>query len=259
MLSVVVPSYNSRDLALSSAARLDAFLSRRFKRYEVIFVDDGSRADEQFSQDELPAHTRLLRFEGNRGKGAAVRAGMLSARGRVRLFTDVDLPYDLLAIPNAYAQVVERKVDAVFGDRSLRSSSTDVATPALRRATSWTLRKLVALFVVSGMCDTQCGFKVFSAELADALFPTLRVDGFGFDVEIYYVLAKHDIRVLKVPVKLVNRGRSSVSPLRTGALVAGARRGLDPLPPPEPPLGPLRHRRLARDRGNPPPGLLRSA
>jgi dolichyl-phosphate beta-glucosyltransferase len=222
MLSVVVPSYNSRSLALSSTARLDAFLAARFERYEVILVDDGSVAHERVTENELPERTRLLSLERNGGKGAAVRAGMLAARGRVRVFTDVDLPYDLEAIPHAYAQVVERRVNAVFGDRGLKSSSADVATPALRRATSWGLRRLLAVFVVGGMGDTQCGFKAFSGELADALFPVLRVAGFGFDVEVYYVLAKHDISVLKVPVRLVNQGRSSVAPLRTAALVAGS-------------------------------------
>lgn len=222
MLSVIVPSYNSRALAVSSSAQLCEYLAAHFDDYEVILVDDGSRVEERVSPGELPERAQLLQLERNRGKGAAVQAGMMLARGRVRLFTDVDLPYDLKAIPYAYAQITERGFNAVFGDRQLAASCIDTTMPALRHVTSWTLRKLIAVFVVGGMGDTQCGFKAFSGALAELLFPLLRIHGFGFDVELYYILAKHDIQVLKIPVRLVNCGESSVAPIQVSAVIAAS-------------------------------------
>lgn len=211
MLSVVVPTYNHRALTLESLAALDAFLTRRAPDAEVILVDDGSARAHRVQPDELPARVSLVQLEENRGKGHAVRQGMLRARGDCRLFTDVDLPYDLEAIPYA-RDLVARGFHAVFGDRTLRGSAAEVRVSPLRRVTSRAFSKLVSLFVVSGVPDTQCGFKVFSGPLAAALFPLLTIDRFAFDVEVYYVLLKHDVLIKRLPVRLRNAGASSVTP-----------------------------------------------
>lgn len=221
MLSVVVPCYDNRALALASMATLDAFLARRAPDAEVVLVDDGSRPAERVRQDELPARVTLVQLPENRGKGHAVRAGMARARGDCRLFTDVDLPYELEAIPHA-RELVAGGFHAVFGDRTLRASEAEVPLPLVRRAASRAFTKLVSVLVVSGVPDTQCGFKAFSGALADALFPLLTIDRFAFDVELYYVLLKHDVLIRRIPVRLRNAGPSSVLPATDGAEMARA-------------------------------------
>ncbi len=215
MLSVVVPTYNHRALTLESMGVLDAFLARRSPDAEVVLVDDGSPPAQRVLPGELPRRVVLVQLERNRGKGQAVRAGMARARGACRLFTDVDLPYDLEAIPYA-RDLVARGFHAVFGDRTLRASSAQVRVSALRRLTSRAFSKLVSLLVVSGVPDTQCGFKAFSGVLAEAVFPLLTIDRFAFDVELYYVLLKHDVLIKRVPVRLRNAMESTVTPALDG-------------------------------------------
>jgi dolichyl-phosphate beta-glucosyltransferase len=216
VLSIVIPTYGNRALTLSSMATLDAFLARRAPDAEVVLVDDGSRPAQRTRPEELPARVTLVQLPENRGKGFAVRTGMSRARGAVRLFTDVDLPFDLEAIPYARS-LVEQGFHAVFGDRTLRDSCATVELPVVRRAASWTFTKLVSLFVVSGVADTQCGFKAFSGRLASALFPLLTIDRFAMDVELYYVLLKHDVLIRRIPVRLRNVADSTVVPALDGA------------------------------------------
>ena len=206
------PRLRSNRVEKTNASEFDAF--------EVVVVEDGGRDEERLAPGDLPAGVVLVSFAHNRGKGAAVREGMLRARGRVRVYTDIDLPYDLGAIPYAHRLITERGLHAVFGDRSLRASVLVAPRRPLRRATSRFFKKLVSLFVVSGIGDSQCGFKAFSGALAEDLFPLLTIDRFAFDVEIYYVLLKHDVSIQRIPVRLLDASLSSVSPVLDGLQMA---------------------------------------
>lgn len=219
---MVVPSYRSRGQAVRAAATLDEFLTARVPDAEVVLVDDGSPAGERPRADELPARVRLVQLPANRGKGAAVRAGMAVATGRCRVFTDVDLPYDLEALPHVRHLVLERGFHAAFGDRSLPDAQAHAPVTPLRRLASAAFTKVVGLFVVSGIGDTQCGLKAFSGPLADALFPLLTIDRFAFDVEVYYVLLKHGVTIKRFPVRLLRQGASSVLPTRDAAEMCAA-------------------------------------
>lgn len=219
---MIVPAFRSRSLAVRSAATLDAFLAARIPDAEVLLVDDGSPPAERPRQDEVPARTRVVQLPENRGKGAAVRAGMAAASGRCRVFTDVDLPYDLEALPHVRHLVLERGFHAAFGDRSLPDAEAQVTVTPVRRLASAAFTKVVGLFVVSGIGDTQCGLKAFSAPLADALFPLLTIDRFAFDVELYYVLLKHGVTIKRFPVRLLHQGVSSVLPTRDAAEMCAA-------------------------------------
>lgn len=220
MISVVLPTYDAREVTRVNCARLQRTLAEQFDDFEIVVVEDGSQPAQRLTEGDLPEGAVLVRLGRNRGKGYAVRAGMLRATGRVRVFTDIDLPYDLSAIHYAYRLITERGQHAVFGDRSLAASVSEVGRHPVRRATSRLFKKLVSLFVVSGIGDSQCGFKAFSGELAEDLFPLLRVDRFAFDVEIYYVLLKHDVSIQKIPVRLVDASLTSVSPVADGLQMA---------------------------------------
>lgn len=195
---------------------LDNYLENKKIPYEIFLVDDGSREQDRIHQSELPESVKLLQLKVNKGKGAAVKTGMIQANGDCRIFTDTDLPYDLSAIMYAYHLIIEKNLDFVAGDRTLFHSCYDVKLPWIRKIASKFFSKIITLFVIGGIFDSQCGFKAFSGSLAEILFPLLRVNGFAFDVEIYYLLLKYNILIQRIPVKLCTQEDSTVNFIRHG-------------------------------------------
>lgn len=216
MISLVVPTFNSKALTLANIRILDGYLKRHFDRYEIVLVEDGSRPSEAVNPGDLPASVSFIRLKKNFGKGRAIREGMASTSGDCCLFTDIDLPYDLEAIPFAYELIVGKGLNVVLGDRTLSDSVAQIRTSWFRRAMSRTFSKFVTLFAIGGVFDFQCGFKAFNGLLARDLFPLIKIDGFGFDVEIFYLLLKHNIMIKKIPVRLRNASDSTVAPLWHG-------------------------------------------
>jgi dolichyl-phosphate beta-glucosyltransferase len=215
-LSLIVPVYNHKVTALPGVHRLERYLRGVSPDFEIILVDDGSSPPERITQAELPPGVALLRGEANRGKGHAVKRGMLEAQGACRIYTDADLPYDLSFIPAALKLVESGHFHFVAGDRTHKGSVYETSITRLRRFTSFALAKLLQLGIVGGVLDSQCGFKAFSAALAERLFPLLRIERFGFDVEIFYLLSKYSISVRRLPVRFCCADASSVKPLRDG-------------------------------------------
>jgi dolichyl-phosphate beta-glucosyltransferase len=194
--------------------------SRIWHRLEVLVVDDGGH---DFMPDEWRDHPRvqLLRHAVNRGKGAAVRTGMLAATGHVRIFTDADLPFgtDLIPVMNAYLR--DGAFHVVIGDRTLPESSYHHETGWRRHAASAVFTAFVGTIVTGGFFDTQCGLKGVRGDIADALFPILRLDRFAFDVELVYVALKHRLDIKRIPVRLLHNETSSVRLLRDSARGVG--------------------------------------
>jgi glycosyltransferase involved in cell wall biosynthesis len=180
---------------------------------EVVVVDDGGG---DFEQDAFleQANVRLIRLPQNRGKGAAVRAGMLAARGEVRAFTDVDLPYDLDLICVMQRCIREQGYHVVIGDRTLPGSAYANVTSSKRRLASAVFSGFVGRIVTGGFFDTQCGLKAFRGDIADLLFPLQQVDRFAFDVELVYIALKHRLDIKRIPVELRNNQTSTVRLLR---------------------------------------------
>jgi glycosyltransferase involved in cell wall biosynthesis len=208
-LSVVLPWYRSAALAETSARRLAEFLTGVGASYEIVVVDDGGgdfRPDAFADRDDV----RLVRLERNRGKGAAVRAGMLAARGDVRVFTDVDLPYDLDLIVVMRECIVAQGYHLVIGDRTLPGSAYAEITSGKRRAASALFSAFVGRVVTGGFFDTQCGLKALRGDLADLMFPLLQIDRFAFDVELVYLALKHRLDIKRIPVQLRNNQTSTV-------------------------------------------------
>ncbi|NTV28940.1 MAG: hypothetical protein HGA80_02545 [Candidatus Omnitrophica bacterium] len=145
------------------------------------------------------------------GKGYAVRQGMLKAEGDCCIFTDIDLPYDLTAIPYAFHLIHDIGFDCVAGDRTLHYSSDVASRPLVRKLASKVFSRGIALLVIGGIFDSQCGFKAFSRRLARAIFPLLTINRFSFDVELYYLLLKYNIVIRRIPVHLKHHDVSTVS------------------------------------------------
>lgn len=221
-VSVVLPAYNAAaDIGLSVNG-LIRFFEDRHLHGEVIIADDGSRDG---TAEAVPSHpdVRVVRLPRNRGKGAAIRAGMSEASGEIRVFTDADLPYGPEPIAVAMRFIQERGFHAVVGDRTLPGSSyrhEGLLRRSVSELASFTFRTLIT----GGIYDTQCGFKAFRGDVAAELFRIARIDGFAIDVELIYLLLKYRLDIKRIPVRLRYNAGSSVR-----VLLDSARAGRDVL------------------------------
>jgi dolichyl-phosphate beta-glucosyltransferase len=211
-ISVVLPCYRSAELARRSVGRLARFLEETFASYEIVVVDDGGGDFDSSWAVEGPV--RLLALPENRGKGAAVRAGMLACRGRVRVFTDVDLPFETEAFLASTRFINERGFHLAVGDRTLPGSSYALEIGWRRRLASAVFSKLVGVSLTGGFIDTQCGFKAFRGDVAESLFAIARIDRFAFDVELLYIALLYRTDIKRIPVRLRNNETSAVRLVR---------------------------------------------
>ncbi len=215
---MVIPAYNE-------AARLPRYLREvvpyfdgRDEPYEVLVVDDGSTDDTgalvRETAAEYPA-VDLLALPTNRGKGAAVRAGMLRARGTLRLMADADGATPILEVKRLEAAVQEG-ADLAVGSRALADPSVVVRARAHRRLAGRVFSAFTRALGIRRVADTQCGFKLFRGPVADALFEALRTEGFGFDVELLLRAQRRGYRIAEVPVNWADQPGGKVGVLRDG-------------------------------------------
>lgn len=214
-LSVVLPAYNAAAEIGGAVAELVAFFDRHGLEGEVIVADDGSTDGTADAVPALP-NVKLVRLPHNRGKGAAIRAGMRKATGDVRAFTDAELPYGPEPLLTAIRYIEVRGFHAVVGDRTLPGSSYQ-HEGLLRRSVSEVASFTFRTMVTGGIYDTQCGFKAFRADVAEELFRLSRVDGFALDVELIYLLLKYRLDIKRIPVRLRYNAGSSVRVIRDSA------------------------------------------
>jgi dolichyl-phosphate beta-glucosyltransferase len=217
-LSVVLPCHRGAAVLQRTAEVLVGYLPTVVAAWEVVVVDDGGN---DFVRHPLPADPRIrtIVHPVNRGKGAAVRTGMLAATGEVRIFTDVDLPYDRELLPVILEFIHRRGFHMVVGDRSLPGSQYRQAT-GTRHLVSALGSWFIGSLVTGGFHDTQCGIKGVRGDVAEAIFPLVRTAGFAFDVEVIYLALKHGLDVKRLPVRLRRNASSSVRPLRDGLRAA---------------------------------------
>lgn len=208
-LSLVVPCYNEGQRLPKSVAAIGDYLDRR-DGWELILVDDGSNDGSRTFMDRCESERiRCVGYAENRGKGHAVKTGMLAARGQWRLFMDLDLSTPL--------EEVDRFMTLARGKRGVWIGSrvhpdADVVVPQPRRRV-WMGRVFSVL--TTGMfgvpyADTMCGFKLFDAESAERLFTPLMTEGFFFDVEVLDRARRLGIEIHEVGVRWVNDPRSKV-------------------------------------------------
>jgi dolichyl-phosphate beta-glucosyltransferase len=210
-ISIVIPAYNEEKRIARSLQALSAFCEEHFERYEIVFVNDGSTDKTRETVESLSIpFLRTILLESNQGKGYAVRTGMLQSRGDFRFFTDADLPYDLKAIPDAIGIFHTTQCDGVAGARDLPESSDQSSQTLFRKLTSKGFSALVRFLLKVDTKDTQCGFKGFTAETAEKIFPRSSLKGYAFDVELFLLARTSDLKICKVPVNLIERHHSKV-------------------------------------------------
>ncbi len=214
-ISVVIPAYNESRRIGKSLEKIVRFFKRYELENEMIVVDDGSKDDTVKVARAAMRDVRnsvLLENKKNMGKGYSVKRGMLKAKGDLLLFSDADLstPIDELRKLMDYAG----KYDIVIASRALPESNIAVRQPKARELLGKIFNLLVRIFLVSGVKDTQCGFKLFTKKAAGIIFKRQTINDFAFDVELLYIAKKHGLKIKEVPVSWFN---SRNTKLRVGA------------------------------------------
>jgi dolichyl-phosphate beta-glucosyltransferase len=216
-LSIVVPAYNEEHRLPPTLARLHAFLSAQPMRYEIVVVDDGSRDATCDVVSAAMAHIpnlRLVRQTPNRGKGAAVRLGMLAARGQIRVMSDADGSMSPDQLPRLLAPIIACTSEISIGSRYAEGAKSDIKQPWFRVLWSRIANRAIQRSLVPGVRDTQCGFKAFTAEAARDLFSRGRIDGWAFDLEILALARRAGYAISEVGVEWTDDRRSRVNPLK---------------------------------------------
>ena len=210
-VSIVLPVYNGQAFIRQNIAALQKFCRRHFRSHEIIVVDDGSRDKTRDVLGSLPKRNlRVIGLDKNRGKFGALVAGMAQARGRCRIFTDADLPYNLAALPYVTRLINDRRLHIVIGDRNLPESVYDIHTNWLRNISTKIFSFVVYVLVTGGLFDTQCGLEGFRDDVAESLFPLMTDTGFSGDVEMLYIALKYNLEIKRIPVRLESHGPSTV-------------------------------------------------
>lgn len=213
-LSVIIPAYNEAARLPETLRDAYAWLKEKWNgEFEIIVVDDGSSdntvAEANKLRDENRPELRVVEQKPNRGKGAAVRRGMLEADGDIRLFMDADHSTHIREAAKVLP-AIESGADVVFASRQHPESDVSVHQSWLREHMGKSFNTLMRSIVGLKMDDTQCGFKAFTAKAAQELFSRQKLDGFSFDVELLYLASRLGLKMAEIPVQWINEPNSRV-------------------------------------------------
>ena len=215
-ISLIIPMYNESSIIEQAVSTFSSYMEKRFEDWELIFVDDGSAdgcGDTVTAAHEKDARIRLCRYTPNRGKGYAVRTGVLAAEGDLILFTDCDNAYGEEAIGNIADALINSGADIVVGSRNLSKDGYEGYT-FLRKLASKTYIKVIAVAAGFKLTDSQCGIKAFRSDIAKKIFSNCEVDRFAFDLEVIMIATKLKAQIGEMPVKIINHRESTVHVLR---------------------------------------------
>ncbi len=221
-LSIVIPVYNEEErLEKTFTALKQGVISDVFQISEVIFVDDGSRDNTKKlikkwilnqAQDDSTKY-RLLSYSRNKGKGYAVKTGMLDAQGDYILFMDADMSTPLPELLKMQPVMVEGK-DVIIGTRKNGHSTVIKHQPLYRELLGKAFTLLSNIITNTWVTDFTCGFKVFSKDAAQMVFSRARIDRWGYDAEILFIANNLGMTMKEVPVVWTNDERSKVNLLK---------------------------------------------
>ena len=209
-LSVVIPAYNEEHRLPPTFAVVKEYLAQQRYASEIIVVDNASA--DRTAEVARKAGVEVLE-ETRRGKGAAVRTGMLAARGEYVLFSDADLSTPIAEVEKLL-EAIRRGHEVAIGSRALPESNITVHQPWYRELVGRMGNLLVRIVAVRGIADTQCGFKLYPRQVAQRLFGAQRMTGIAFDMEMLFLAQRLGLRIAEVPVTWVDNPDTRFSRVR---------------------------------------------
>lgn len=215
--SVVIAVFNEEDIVKQSITELYAVLKENNLDFEIIIVNDGSNDSTPSIVNNLIRkipNVRLISYKENRGKGHAIRKGILASNGKYTLYTDIDLAYPPELIVEFLKKIKQNEYDGLIGSRSMEGSSFVVTAEAfktlyLRYCISQIFNFLVKTFLRLKVSDTQCGIKCFKTGIIKNIAQVQKIDGFCFDVEILAIAQKNKYDLHQMPVVVKHSVRNS--------------------------------------------------
>ena len=210
-VSVIFPAYNEEERIGPTLRSFNNCLSKKGMTYELLVVDDGSTDNTvKFVKDlrsEIPA-LKILELERNKGKGFAVRKGMLNAIGEIRIFSDADGSTPAEELDKLLEPLINGQADITIGSRYLEHSKIENAQPFMRRWWSRFVNGIVQKILLPGIVDTHCGFKAFTSSAAIKIFSKCKINEWSFDLEVLVLAKNMDMEIVEIPVRWKNDERS---------------------------------------------------
>jgi len=212
-LSIIIPAHNEENRLPDTLEQVFDFLKKQSFTSEVIVVENGS-TDKTFeiAQGFMEQYNNLCVIQSERGKGAAVRRGMLEAKGIYRFMCDADLSMPVEEITKFIPPAVNN-FDITIASREA-NGAVRYNEPPYRHLGGRAINFLIQLFILPGLNDTQCGFKCFSAKVADDIFALQTLNGWSFDIEMLYVARRHQYKILEIPIHWVHHPETKVNAVR---------------------------------------------
>ncbi|MSU76448.1 glycosyltransferase family 2 protein [Patescibacteria group bacterium] len=217
-LSIVIPAFNEARRLPETLASIAEYLELVDLQSEVIVVDDGSTDGTTEAAKAVPGEgmpPKIIGFEGNRGKGAAVKEGMLAATGDYILFMDADNSTHITEVEKLLKVATEDKVPVVIGSRYLKGDSIKIKQPWYRVFVSRMGNRLIRYTILPGVIDTQCGFKLFKKASAHDIAPLLTRDRFSFDMELLVIAKQLGYDIREVPVNWYDTPGTRLRPIKS--------------------------------------------
>jgi dolichyl-phosphate beta-glucosyltransferase len=218
-LSIVIPAYNESDRIVDPLQKIASYIDASNLDAEIIVVDDGSSDDTAAIADQtldgIPEdRKRVIRYDDNRGKGFAVKTGLLAATADVALFSDADLSTPIEETMKLVEPIETGVCDVAFGSRALDRSLIGTHQPWRREQGGKVMNFIIRTMSGLPFSDTQCGFKAFNMARFRPLLDLMTIDRFGFDVEFLFVANHHGLKLSEIPVRWNDVAGSKVSVLR---------------------------------------------
>lgn len=216
-LSIIIPAYNEEERLSPTLSTIRSYCDAEGYEYEVIVVDDGSSDSTAVKVLKDPLNKagrlRLLRNGQNHGKGYSIKRAIIASEGEYLLLCDADMSTPIEGEKKLFA-AINKGYDIAIGSRSIKGADIRLHQPFYREYMGKIFNGLVRLFVLKGIIDTQCGFKLMKKAPGKEIAKRLKIERFAFDVELLYLARRKGYSIKEVPVVWINSPASRVNPIR---------------------------------------------
>ncbi|MCE9644637.1 MAG: glycosyltransferase family 2 protein [Chloroflexi bacterium] len=221
LLSIIIPAYNEESRLSRTLERIFAFLDSQAYSSEVLVIENGSSDRTLELAREFAARNPnlIVIHEEQRGKGNAVRRGMLEAHGEYRFICDADLSMPIEEVNKFFPPVLDH-FDLAIGSREA-PGAIRYNEPFYRHWGGRAINLVIRMLILPGLEDTQCGFKCFRAEVAENLFRRQTLTGWSFDIELLYIARRQKLRIVEIPIQWYFGADSKVSAVRDALRMIG--------------------------------------